>query len=55
MRSAVVGTKRQPNNNRCLVHDSVNHSQLRSSSSFLGWVTDRILLGAAQSHKGESD
>src|ERR1039458_2178668 len=32
MRSAVVGTKRQPNNNRSRVHDSVNNPRLRSSS-----------------------
>jgi hypothetical protein len=27
-----VGTKRQPNNNKSRVHDSVNHPRLRSSS-----------------------
>src|ERR1035441_6066134 len=32
MRSAVVGTKWQPNNNRSRVHDSVNNPRLRSSS-----------------------
>jgi hypothetical protein len=30
------GMKRQRNNNRSLVHDSVNHPRLRSSSSSLG-------------------
>src|ERR1035437_260158 len=32
MRSAAVRTKRQRNNNRSLVHDSVDHPRLRSSS-----------------------
>jgi hypothetical protein len=31
-----VRTKRQRNNNRCLVRDSVNHPRLRSSPSSLG-------------------
>jgi len=32
MRSAAARMKRQPNNNRSLVHDSVDNPRLRSSS-----------------------